>query len=199
MSHRTVRAFRRALAAGAVLGWSAPALAAGEVQFYPGDLGQAIAALAIFAALLLILGRYAWRPIVTQLRRREERIANALDGAAKREAKARELQEHYESRLEAIQAEAERILAKSREEAQALRQEALDAGRRDAEEYARRAKEDVESARQAALRELYETTADLATDVAGRLLRRSLGAQEHRQLVRESLEEIRARAARKSS
>ena len=42
------------------LGASASAFAGeGKVEFYPGDLGQAIAALLIFIALLAILGRWA--------------------------------------------------------------------------------------------------------------------------------------------
>ena len=55
------------------------AQAAGEDgQFNPGDLGQAIIAIAIFLLLLLVLGKFAWGPIIAQLRSREDRIGQSI-------------------------------------------------------------------------------------------------------------------------
>jgi len=189
-----------ALVAGAaVLLCAAPAWAAGPAdEFYFGDLGQALATLAIFVILLLVLRRYAWRPIVSGLQRRERGVADLLESAQRSQAQAEGLQSLYQQRLDGAEAEAERILAKSRQEAHALGAQALAEARDEAQEYADRAREEIEEAREAALRDLRETTAHLATDLAGRLVRKTLSPEEHRRLLAESLEEIRERAAGKS-
>ena len=60
---------------------------------YFGDLGQALAALGIFLLLLGILGKWAWKPIIEQLRTREERIERAVADAEKRHQDAKDLLE----------------------------------------------------------------------------------------------------------
>ena len=43
-----------------------------------GTLGQAGASLFIFAVLLFILGKWAWKPIISQLEQREKSIADTI-------------------------------------------------------------------------------------------------------------------------
>jgi F-type H+-transporting ATPase subunit b len=66
----------------------------------------------------------------------------------------------------------------------------------EAEETRERAIKDIEAARAQALSEIYEQTADLATKVAEKILRRSINANDQRDLVNESLKELETAGAR---
>ncbi|HLL91094.1 MAG TPA: hypothetical protein VK324_17475, partial [Tepidisphaeraceae bacterium] len=63
------------------------------------------------------------------------------------------------------------------------------------EEAKERAMKDIDAARKDAVREVYEQTAVLATNVAEKILRRSLNAQDQRDLVDQSLNQLQAATA----
>jgi len=172
---------------------TSPAAAAGAETFYPGDLGQAIATIIVFVLLLLVLRKWAWGPVCRQLQRRENDIAEALDKAETRQKEAEEFSSFYQARMAGAEAEAENLLAKARKEAAEARERILQAARAEAREHAERSQRELERARQEAMRDLQRATAGLATDVAGRVIRRSLSEQEHRRLMEQSLAEIRKR------
>ena len=170
---------------------AAPALGAeGGGGVYLGDLGQAIAALLIFLALMVILGKYAWKPLVNQLRRREEGIANTIDRAQKRESESRDLLDHYRHKLESVKAEADAILVQARQEAAQARETVLAAAQEESRRSILAAREEIEHAKRSALQELREVTAEMAVDLTARMLDRSLTPQEQNRLIEQSLDEI---------
>jgi F-type H+-transporting ATPase subunit b len=168
-----------------------------SADFYSGDLGQLIATVIVFVLLLVVLGKWAWKPIVKQLQQREEGIAATLAKAEQREKEAQSLLEQYRSRLDASQKEVEELLNKSRKEAAASREQVLAQARTEAQKVGDVAREDIERAKQSAMGELYDSTLVLATDLAGKIIHKSLSAQDHKQLMNESLEEIKRKAAGK--
>ena len=180
--------------AAALLGAPAVALAAEGGAPYPGGPMQAIVAVVIFLVLLVVLRRFAWKPIITQLRHREEHVAETVSRAERREVEAEELLKQYKDKIAEAEREAESLLGKAREAAAAARQELLESAQREAEASAREARREIERARRAALRDLCETTAQLSTEVAGKIIARELGDDDHARLVRESLSDIAERA-----
>ena len=186
-----------AVAAGVLLGACGPAWgAAGDKDIYYGDVGQAIATLLTFAVLVYILGRYAWRPIVTQLRQREDEIAETVSRAETQQQEARELLEHYRTKMEQAETEAKEMLAASRREAADTRDEILAGAREQALLAVRSAKEDIRRAKEDVVHELRQTTAELAADTAAKVMGRALRPDDHDRLVAESLKEICTRVAK---
>ena len=180
------------------LGASASAFAGeGEVEFYPGDLGQAIAALLIFIALLAILGRWAWKPLIVQLRRREESIAHTIERSEAQQREAEDLLKHYRSRLESAEAEAKGLLDSGRRQAATEREETLAATRAETRQAAARAREEIERAKRTAQEDLQHTTAQLAMEIAERVLAGNLDEAEHHRLMEDALGEIRQAMAEK--
>ena len=172
---------------------------AGGKGFYAGDLGQAIAAIAIFVVLLLILRKWAWGPIITQLRHREDHIAESVKLAEKREKKAQQLLEDYARRLDGARGEADEMLAQAKRQGEQLREEILAAARKEAQVSAMRARDDIARARDEALKEMRQTTAAMAMDIAEQIIRKGLDGDQQRQLLRESIEDVRGRASEASS
>jgi F-type H+-transporting ATPase subunit b len=139
---------------------------------------------------MAVLSKYAWKPILAQLKRREETIASALERAEKREIEAQTILHQYQTRLESVENEAKDILDESRKEAVSLREQTLEEARAEARRSVEAAHESIDQAKRDALRELRERTGEMATEVAEQVLRRSLSDEEHRRLLAESMKEL---------
>ena len=191
---RRLRCAVKALALGAAWAWQGtPALAAGAEggsEMYFGDIGQAVATVAIFLLLLLVLRRYAWKPVLAQLQRREKAIADSIAAAEQREKQSQDLLASYRLRLDNIEAEARQILAQGRQEGVEAREKLLAEAREEARKLSEEQRRDIETSKQDALRELYEKTAQLAAEMAGQVLQRRLSAEDHRKIISQSMDDI---------
>ena len=174
----------------------AAALAAGSGEPYYGDLGQAIAAVTIFVILFLILRKWAWGPVVSTVRRREEGMAEALKTAESQQTEAAELLEEYRARLASAEADAANVVAKSRKQAALRGEEILTAARAEARKNIAKGNEDIERARREALQELRIDTARLATDVAEQVIDRELTEDDQRRLMKQAMAEIESQVMR---
>ena len=180
------------------LALASPALASGGGDgkgLYIGDFGQAIASLIIFGLLLAVLGKWAWKPIIEQLQRREQRIAETIKNAEDRQAAADVVLKQYNDRLAAAAAQAADLLAAARKDAAAAREQILAAARAEAQRIADQSNTEIEQARSVAIRDLYEQAAVLATDVAGKIIRRQLKPDDQKQMLQDALAEIKKKAA----
>lgn len=189
---RTVLAAGAAGTAWALQGRTALAAdAEPDPGMYFGDLGQAIATVLVFLGLFLLLRKYAWGPILAQLRKREQTVSDTLTQAQQRQEKAEQTLADYRGQLDRIGEEAKAILSQTRREASAAREHLLAQAREEAHAFADTQRRDIEGAKQDALRELYKTTAELATEMAAQVLRRDLTAEDHRRLLGETLDDVR--------
>ncbi|MFP4356733.1 MAG: F0F1 ATP synthase subunit B [Phycisphaerae bacterium] len=185
---------RRPMLAIVFLAWPGRAWAEdGKASFYPGDIGQAIAAILVFVVLLAILRKFAWGPIIEQLRYREESVQKTIDNATKRQRDAHRLLEEYKQQLARAEADAQKLVEKSRAQAARDRAELIEQSRIESEKQAAASRKAIEQARREALEQLHQHTAELAAEIAGQVIGSSLDAQTHERLVAQSLAEIRNR------
>lgn len=171
------------------------ALAAGPGGYYAGDLGQAIAVIVTFIILLAILRKWAWRPIVTQLHHRERGIAETLKKAEQQQRQATDLLAHYKSRLDRAEADAQELLANTRLEADRLREDTIQGAQAQARISSEKARREVELAKLQAIKELRETIAEMASDIAQKVIPRELSSDDRKRMLATSLEEITKQSA----
>jgi len=169
---------------------AAPSLASASAGPYPGDLGQAIAALLIFLGLATVLSKYAWRPVIDQLRRRDEDIAKRLTDADAKQAQADEAQAELSRQLENIDVQAEQVLGQARREAAAESTRILDTARDQAREVVARAEKDIAQAKAQARQDIQAATAKVAGEIAGQFLQEKLSADDHNRLVAQAAEQM---------
>jgi len=162
----------------------------GEVNLFAGDVGNVIWTLVIFVLVIVVLGKFAWGPLLNALQQREQFIRNSLQEAKNdREAAEARLQE-YEARLQEATTEATKIVEEGRQEADRAKARIEETARTEADKMLDRAKREIDLARQSAIKDLYATSAELATDIAGKVLKRELSSQDHERLIQESIEEL---------
>ncbi len=143
----------------------------------------ALWSLVVFIGLMYVLAKFAWKPLLVALHRREQHLEHVLleTERARNDSEAL-LAEHR--RLMAKAAEDVRsIMDKGRHEAQAAADQIVKVAQSEAEAARQRAQRDIASARDQALAEIWEKTADMAVAVAGRVLEKQLSGDDHRRLL----------------
>ena len=154
---------------------------------FAGDLGNAVWTLVIFALVLVVLGKFAWGPILKGLQSREDFISKSIHDADGANKKAQELLAQYKEQLNQARTEATAIVEEGRRDAEEVKRTIHEDTRKEAEAMVARAKQEVELAHTGAVRELYSLSATLATEVAGKIIGRELNASDHERLVEESI------------
>ncbi len=189
----------RALISLVSLALAAPAFAA-EAEHggsannpFAGDFGNALWTLVIFGLVLVVLGKFAWGPILNTLQARETFIREALE-TAKRDRDESELRrKEYEDRLAQARAEATAIVDEGRRDAVAVKQRIEEDAKHESDKMIERAKREIQIATETATKELYQLSTRLATDMAGKVIGRELTAQDHDRLIAEALDGLNVR------
>ncbi|CAM3408700.1 F0F1 ATP synthase subunit B [Hydrogenibacillus schlegelii] len=154
------------------------------------ELGTMLFTLATFLVLLYLLSRYALKPLLSVMEKREKRIHDLIAGAEADRRAAEEKLREAEARLAEARSEAEAILARARhmaeKEAEALLAQANEESVRLREE-ARRA---IEEERARAVAALRREVADLSVLIAGRILEQSVDEAAERAYAERVLEEV---------
>jgi F-type H+-transporting ATPase subunit b len=144
----------------------------------------------VFLLLMIVLGKFAWRPIAQALDDREKRIADNIAAAENSLVEGKRLLGEYEKKLEGAQNEVRAIIDEARRDAEHTQQEILAHARDDAQKEMERAHREIDTATAQALKEISERSASLAVELAGKILRQKLSAEEQSRLVREALASI---------
>ena|SRR5436305_4399414 len=186
---------KRALFLLAVTAMTAlPALAAegGEAQpsLLAGDIGNVVWTVLIFVLVLVVLGKYAWGPILSTLQARESFIHEALAKAKHDRDEAEARLKQYEERLAGARAEATAIVEEGRRDAEVVKRKIEAAAKVEADKMIDRARREIQIATVTATRELYDLSARLATDMAARVIGRELSAKDHERLIAEAIDGI---------
>ncbi len=137
----------------------------------------------VFIGLVLVLGKFAFRPIATALDQREQSLADRVASAEKANADARQLLDQYQQRLAGSEQEVEQMLKNAKEDAEKSADTIIQKAKQAAENEHKRALNEIEAATDLALQELASKSADLATNLAGKILKQEIDSKRHSELI----------------
>jgi F-type H+-transporting ATPase subunit b len=163
-------------------------LADGDLMAF--DWLSAALVLVIFLGVVIVLYKTAWKNVLAGLKAREDRIRSAIADADAARAKGEAALKEFNAKLATAETQAREILSNAAIEAEKLANGIRTRAQQEAEEAKERTMKEIESSKRQALTEIYEQTAALATSVAEKILRRNLNADDQRDLVRQSLDEL---------
>lgn len=168
---------------------------AGGVNTDPAEIRTdlAIYTFIVFLVLIALLSKYAWGPIAAALEAREKHIHEEIAEAERANLEAQRLLAEHGKKLAEVQNEVRAILDEARRDAQHSQQEIMKQAQLEADATRQRALRDIEQARDKALQELFQKAADVATDMAGQIVRRTINTQDHRDLVQQVLQQLPSR------
>jgi F-type H+-transporting ATPase subunit b len=170
---------------------SAPVLAASKGSFLikPG-IGLMVWTLLVFGATMYLLSKLAFPRISEALARRQKAIEDSIDTAERTRAEADQILAEYRERLKEARAQADEIVQRARQAAEAHEHEAREQGQEMLAEAAKRAERDIEAATQRALQDLRREVADLTVMATEKVTRKTLDDADQRRLVEEALAEL---------
>lgn len=127
-----------------------------------------------FLALLFILIKFAWKPMLAALEERESSIENALKAAEQAKADMANLKSENEKLLQEARLERDNILKKAQDASVKLIEDAKNEASKVAAQQIENAKAVIETEKKAALAEVKSQVALLTLEVTEKLLRKNL-------------------------
>jgi len=144
-----------------------------------------------FLFLLLILSKFAWKPIMEGLKERETTIADALSAAEKAKSEIQQLQADNEKLLNEARAERDRILREASSAASEIIAQAKGKAEAEGAKAIEATKLAIANEKQAAIAEIKNAAAILSVEIAEKLIRRELkDEQAQKELVQEYIKEV---------
>jgi len=145
----------------------------------------------IFIFLILLLKKFAWKPILDAVNEREEGIKNALLSAEKAKEEMASLQSDNEETLKKARSERDSILKEAREIKQQLIDEAKSEAKSEAKKIISQAQETIQNEKNAAIVDLKNQVARLSIDIAEKVLKEKLSDDKTQmKLVKDLVKEV---------
>lgn len=143
----------------------------------PG-IGLIVWTTVVFVLLLLLLSKYAWKPILNAIKTREEGITNALAAAEKAKEEMKNLIAGNEKILNEARAERDAMLKEANEAKDAIINEAKTKAKLETERILASAQERIVNEKNAAITELKNQVAALSIEIAEKILKSELSSDD---------------------
>jgi F-type H+-transporting ATPase subunit b len=132
----------------------------------------------IFVGLILLLKKFAWKPILDAVNEREEGIKNALESAENARREMQNLQADNQRILNEARAERDALLKEAREMKEKMIADAKTEAQAQGEKMIEQAKAAINSEKNAAMAELKLQVSTLSLSIAEKLLKDELSNTE---------------------
>jgi len=135
--------------------------------------------------VMLILKKFLFKPVNTVLEQRQAEIGGMYQKAEDAQKEAQALKQAYDERMSGARKEADELIVAAQDSARRRGDEIVEDARDEAVQLRRRAEEDIELQKRKALREARDELADMAVDIAGKVVEREVTREDHDRLVEE--------------
>ncbi len=141
----------------------------------------------LFLALLFLLRKYAWKPILNAVNDREEGIKKALDSAENAKREMENLQADNQKLLNEARAEREAMLKEARDIKNKMIEEAKDQAKVEANKMIAQAQASIKTEKKAAIADLKSQVANLSIEIAEKVVRAELSNKDKQEKLVESM------------
>ena len=157
------------------------------------DPGLFIWTILTFVVLLVLLAKFAWKPLLQALEARQKTIAGALDDARKAKEELERVQQDAARMMVEARRDAEAFITKTRADADALREELKQQASAQATAIVRNAERQVQQEAARAMAQFRKEAVDLSFSIASKVLRRIVTPEDHQRLVDEVARDLEQR------
>jgi F-type H+-transporting ATPase subunit b len=165
---------------------------------FSGTYADAAWTVFAFVALLAVLGKFAWKPMLNGLKAREEHIRKEISEAEQTNVQAKEKLDEYQHKLSGIHDEGRELVAgyekKGQRKAKEIERQALD----EAEQIKQNARHDIERASIEARQELLTTSGQMIIDLGREILGRAIDEQDNQRLIDQAVDKLKEHSAQQN-
>jgi F-type H+-transporting ATPase subunit b len=157
------------------------------------DPGLFIWTIATFLVLLMLLTKFAWKPLLQALDSRQEAIRKSLDDAQQARQEMERLKQEAAHIIRQGRVEAESIVSQSRSDAERLRGEMRQKAKADSDAIVKNAERQIQLETTRALQQIRHEAVDLSVMIASKIIQRNLSKEDNQKLIDEALQQVEAR------
>ena len=151
------------------------------------DIGLLAWMLLSFSIVLLILKKFAWKPILSALKEREEFIENSLTEARRAKEEMALLKHQNEDLMKDAQVERENIMKEARDMKNQIVADAKEKAKETGDKLIQQAREEIQSEKKAAVSEIKGQVASLSIEIAERILKTELAEDKKQKVLVDNL------------
>lgn len=156
---------------------------------YPGEY---IWTLIWFAMLLVVLWKFAWKPILAGLQAREDYIAKQIKDAEQKVTEGKKVLAEYNEKLAGAEAEGRRIIAARTKQAEVQGQEIIDKAKLEADQIRTKAQTDIGRERNEAVEDLWKKAGDIIVRLGSDVLGKAMDEDDNKKLIDQAIDRFKA-------
>jgi F-type H+-transporting ATPase subunit b len=154
------------------------------------DPGLSIWTWVVFAFLFIILRKYAWKPMMDSVEKREKFFSDAVEQANKTKEELEKIAQTQQKMLKKATEEAQIIINSGKADAESTAQTIHEKALTDAKLTLDQAREQIAGEKERVLREIKELSVDLIISASEKLIGATLDSEGHKRIVKKHLEEM---------
>ncbi len=143
-----------------------------------------------FLLVIVILRKFAWKPLLHSLETREENIRSSIERAETAAQDAEQLLAQHKKQLSEAEEKSQKLIKEGRELGEKLKNDIITGARLQSRQLVEQAKLEIEREKEAALLRLRSEIADLAIKAAGKIINENLDSGRHKKIVDNFLDEM---------
>lgn len=155
------------------------------------DPGLFIWTILTFLVLLFLLAKFAWKPLLGMLERRETTIRQSLANAEKAREEMSRLKEESEQIIRDARQEAQTIVSNGKATAEKMRTDLLAEAENKSAGIIKDAEKQIQAARDQAISDIKSEMVDISVQIAEKLIHRNLSRDDNQAIIEEALKKIR--------
>lgn len=155
------------------------------------EFGTIVWTLLIFGITAFILAKFAWKPVLSSLKQRDDTIAKALQAAEEAKKEVSQLHLQSEKLIAEAKTEREKILHEARELKESLLTDARELAKKEGHKIIEEAREVIKSEKAAAIFEIKKQVSELSVAISEKVLMHELSDPEkQKEIIEKSLVDV---------
>lgn len=157
------------------------------------DVGVLVLTILNFALLVFLLAKFAWKPIIGALEKREEQVRTNKETAQQARLDAQRLKAELDEKLAHISEEAAQKMAQAIKIGETQKDQLLSEAKAQAESLINQAREQITAEKNKALKEVQNQIAQLSVLAASRVIEQEISSSSAQRAVEEVLQEVKTK------
>lgn len=143
-----------------------------------------------FIALLYILNKILYKPMLQMLEDRKRTIAESFQQAESARQEADRIKHQYQAQLAEAKKESQEIIERATKMGEEMREDIVKNAKAEAEKALKQAQNEIAREKNQAVAALRQEVATLAVLAAGKVVGKSISVEDHEKMVKEFVDEV---------
>jgi F-type H+-transporting ATPase subunit b len=154
------------------------------------DIGLMIWTWVVFVFLFIILAKFAWKPMMDSVKKREQTLRDAVDNARKTKEELENIARRQEEIIRQAEENARVMINGARTKAEDLARIITDKAQGDVEKSMARFKDEMKAEKEKVMNEIKTETVDMVIAASEKLIERDLDDVGHKDFVKKQMDKI---------